>query len=118
PQDAVFYVALEWTGGPAGAPVLNLETDRPLEFKGGDIYLNDEAYDTVDAMVLEKGETSSSTIKIAANITIQPEKTGEILLPPIGGDGFPEFEHRDYTAVQINELYDVLAVNQWGDKPE
>jgi hypothetical protein len=114
PQDAVFYVALEWTGGPAGAPVLNLETGQPMEFEENDIYINSEGYDKIKESTKEQ-EFLPNHLKISANITLNPDASGTIALPP-GPDG--EIPTKDYTAVQINELYDVLAVNQWGDKPE
>ncbi len=118
-QDAVFHVSFGWTGGPAGAPVLDLESGRPIKFNGSDIYLDDyDAYDMVDEMVLEKGETASSYIKIAANITLIPDSEGSEMLPPEEDGGDPIFQPSGYTAVKINKLYDVLAVNQWGEKPE
>lgn len=119
PQDAVFYVSFGWDGGPAGAPVLNLESGRPVEYEGTDIYLDDESYEKVDQWIQAQTEPLGSlTFKVSANVTLLPDASGDIMLPPETDDGEPVFESRGYVALQINELHGVLPVDNFGRKPE
>jgi|GEM_PF-3701290 len=116
-QDAVFYIAMDWTGGPAGIPVINIENRRPYEYEGTDIYVEDsESYDKIDAMVQEKSQYSSY-VKVSANVTLVPDASGDVMLPPEGDSDEPAFESSGYAALYINELYDVLAVDKFGRKP-
>lgn len=116
-QDAVFYVTFGWVGGPAGAPVIDLESGRPIEMNGDDVYLDDAAYTTTEKLMETKNELESNIVKVSANVDLLPDTTGEIMLPPSEDDGAPIIESRGYTALRINEIYDVLAVDKWGRKP-
>lgn len=118
PQDAVFHVGLGWTGGPAGAPILNLETGRPYKYKTeGEIYLDDTSLELAEVKYQEKREkgTSWGYMKVSANIQLVPGASGTTSTPPLNDGDAPI--SKGYTALHINKLYDVLPVDMYGDKP-
>lgn len=113
PQDAVFFVAFGWVGGPAGDPIIDMETKRPLEMEGKTIFLDDDSWEELSKMAEEKN-AFSTYMKVSANITLSTDASGNIILPPMEEDGgMPVVKSREYVSAHINQLNDVLPTDQW-----
>ena len=111
-QDAVFYVAFGWTGGPAGSPVINLKTGRPRELNGQDIYIDSDGAENIKVMAKEKG-VYSNIVKVSAKIQLSEGASGSVAIPP-GPDG--ELPKRSYVEAEIIELYGTLPSDRFGNE--
>jgi hypothetical protein len=107
-QDAVFFIAHEWTGGYGSAPIIDLNTSLAKRYNDKPIYLQESKV----AEVKEKGNLPDCIIGKPAIVVI-----GQIHLEPRNADGDVAKSEKDidyYEAI----LDDLSKVEVYAEKCE
>lgn len=98
PQDAVFNIAIGWTGGMGSMPVLDIKTGRPKALNGSSIYFDESYRDKVRAK-LPSCIVGEPNIVVSANITLTSRRDVN--------SSIPDAPEETYYEAVVNKLNDI-----------